>query len=160
TTGTVSVVDLTAGETVKTIEVGLHPTAMLLRGHLLFVANTNSDTVSVIDTRKDKVVSTIAITPFARAPYGSAPTGLALLPGHRLAVTLGRSNAVAFFHWQGRNTPTAFEGLVPTGWYPSDIKLDAGNGQLLVVNSKGVGSLGYALAGTPVADQVPKQVQT
>lgn len=67
-TGTVSVVDLKNRQTVKHIKVDLHPTAMLLQGQHLFVANTNSDTVSVIDTQshKHKVVKTIHVKPVRR----------------------------------------------------------------------------------------------
>ena len=51
TTGAVSVIDTTnPSAAVRSIPVGLHPTAMYQSGNALFVANTNSDTVSVIDT--------------------------------------------------------------------------------------------------------------
>jgi len=46
-TGTVSVVDLVNQKEVQEIAVGLEPTAMVLRDSYLFVANTNSDTISV-----------------------------------------------------------------------------------------------------------------
>jgi YVTN family beta-propeller protein len=46
-TGTVSVVDLPSRQAINTIEVGLHPSAMLLDGERLFVANTKSDSVSI-----------------------------------------------------------------------------------------------------------------
>src|SRR3954453_13838939 len=69
TTGTVSVIDTTqVSPAVGTIPVGLHPTAMYFQPNAqpagkkagaLFVANTNDDTISVIDTKKDKVVQTI-----------------------------------------------------------------------------------------------------
>ncbi|MDT5171809.1 MAG: hypothetical protein QOD02_5167 [Mycobacterium sp.] len=65
-TGTVSVVDTAnPSAAVGSIPVGLHPTAMYQRGHALFVANTNSDTVSVIDTTKDQVVQTIDTQPWS-----------------------------------------------------------------------------------------------
>ncbi len=51
TTGTVSVINTAdPSAAVGSIAVGLHPTAMYQSGRALFVANTNSDTVSVIDT--------------------------------------------------------------------------------------------------------------
>ncbi|MGH3291219.1 MAG: hypothetical protein ACRDP7_05395, partial [Trebonia sp.] len=60
TTGEVSVIN-TADQSapVGSITVGLHPTAMYVKGNALFVANTNSDTLSVIDTRLNQVVQTI-----------------------------------------------------------------------------------------------------
>ena len=50
-TGTVSVVDLPTMRVIDTIEdgIGLHPTGMALFGEALLVANTYSDTISVID---------------------------------------------------------------------------------------------------------------
>ena len=46
------------------------------RNGALFVANTTSDTVSVIDTRKDAVVQTIATQPWPKAKVGYEPTGI------------------------------------------------------------------------------------
>ena len=50
-TGTVSVVDLSAGKEVKTVKVGLHPAGMTISGSDLYVANAYSDSLSVIDLR-------------------------------------------------------------------------------------------------------------
>jgi YVTN family beta-propeller protein len=60
TTGTVSVVDLKSGQQTGTIDVGLHPTALALRGKRLYVANTNSDTVSIVNTATNTVVGTFS----------------------------------------------------------------------------------------------------
>ena len=142
TTGVVSVVDLTAAKEVAQVSVGLHPTAMTLSGPTLYVANTNSDTVSVIDTTTRAVRSTIAVQPYAKAPYGSHVNGLATLADGRLAVTLGRSNAVALFVPPAVGKPARYLGLLPTGWYPSAVVEDKARQQLIVVNGKGVGNLG------------------
>lgn len=158
-TGTVSVVDLTSGQTVQSIAVGLHPTAMTLDGPYLFVANTNSDSVSVIDTRTNWVVQTLPVRPFDGATFGSSPNGLVMTPQKRLYVTLGSNNAIAVYNWQaakghdyGDHGEHAFgngdrgefglEGLIPTGWFPGSIAYNAATNQLLVGNVKGTGSLG------------------
>ncbi len=141
-TGRVSVVDLKARREVAQVTVGLHPTALALRGSTLYVANTNSDSVSLIDTRTRRVTGTIAITPFPGAPYGSHPNGLAPLADGRLAVALGRDNALAVYEPPARGRATTFLGLLPTGWYPSAVvQTKAG---LVVVNGKGVGNVGPA----------------
>ena len=71
TTGTVSVIDpANPSATVGSIAVGLHPTAMHADGNALFVANTNSDTVSVIDTTTDQVVQTIETKPWPSSSGG------------------------------------------------------------------------------------------
>ena len=139
-TGRVSVVDLSAGREIAQVKVGLHPTSMTLHGTSLYVANTNSDTVSVIDTRTRKPAGEIAVTPFPGAPYGSHPNGLAVLKDGRLAVTLGRDNAVALYEPPARGRAATYLGLLPTGWYPSAVVEAKGN--LVVVNGKGVGNVG------------------
>ena len=78
--GTVSVIDLKSRKVISNIEVGLQPTAMVLYRGNLFVCNTNSDTVSVIDTASRSVVKTISMQPFAKAPFGSSPNAIVMLP--------------------------------------------------------------------------------
>ena len=78
TTGTVSVIDTTnPAAAVGSIAVGLHPTAMYVKASALFVANTNDDTVSVIDTKKDQVVQTIETKPWPSSDVGYEPTSIA-----------------------------------------------------------------------------------
>ncbi len=150
-TGTVSVVDLTAGTEVATIPVGLHPTALTLDpldGTTLFVANSNSDTISVIDTALDTVIKTIPVQVFPGAPFGSSPNAIARV-GDRLVVSLGRNNALAIFEWEGPAEVVSFQGLIPTGWYPADLAVDTTGARLLVAHAKGVGSLGPETEGGP-----------
>ena len=141
-TGTVSLVDLTTKRVVTNVRVGLHPTALTLSDSTLYVANTNSDTVSLIDTVSRKVRSRIGITPYPGAPYGSHPNGLAVLANGQLAVSLGRDNAIAFYEPPARGRAATYLGLMPTAWYPSAVA-QAG-GTVVVVNGKGVGNLGPA----------------
>lgn len=146
-TGTVNVVDLTAGKEVATVAVGLHPTALALSGSALYVANTNSDTISLVDMSTRRVQSTISVTPFPGAPYGAQPTGIVPLADGRLAVTLGRSNALALVGPATAAGPAALLGLIPTGAYPSAVVQDVARNQLIVTNDKGVGNLGPTAAG-------------
>lgn len=142
-TGTVSVVNLAAGAVVKSIEVGLHPSALLHVGAHLFVANTNSDTVSIIDIESDQEVKTIATAPFPGAPFGSSPNALAMLEEGQLAVSLGRNNAIALYRLGGQiYDAIRFEGLIPTGWYPTGVAADKVTRRFIAANGKGVGSLG------------------
>lgn len=140
-TGTVSVIDLAGGNTIGEIEVGLHPTAMAVQDDRLFVANSNSDSISVIDTAANKLIRTLRIRPFAHAPFGSSPNGI-VVSGEHLFVTLGTNNAVAVLRWTGSSPEAEVEGLIPTGSFPGSIALDSARGQLVVGNVKGVGSLG------------------
>ena len=137
-TGTVSRVDLATMQVTHTIRTGLHPTALAWdepRARL-YVANSNSDTVTVIDTQTNRVAHTFAIHPFQKNAEGVAPNALAVsADGKTLYVACGGINAVAVIGARdGR-----IEGLIPTAWYPNDLRLGAGGQYLLVANLMGVG---------------------
>ena len=63
--GAVSIVDLTQNLEVAEIPTGLHPNAQALSadGSTLYVANANSDTVTVINTQARAVQETILMRP-------------------------------------------------------------------------------------------------
>src|ERR1700716_3590427 len=69
-TGTMSVVNLTSGTQTTTIDVGLQPTALYLKGSPLFVANSNDDSLSVIDTSSSTVAQTVRTNPGPRVRVG------------------------------------------------------------------------------------------
>ncbi|HYT62506.1 MAG TPA: bifunctional YncE family protein/alkaline phosphatase family protein [Gemmatimonadales bacterium] len=138
--GSVTRVDLVAGKVSKVIPVGLHPTGLAWdeKGGRLYVANGNSDNVSVIDTRRDAVISTITVAPFRERKIGFAPTAVALSPdGATLFVTLGGVNAVAMYTVSG---PPRLRGLIPTGWYPTTIDVSPDGSTIGVGTLFGVGS--------------------
>jgi len=153
TTGTVSVIDPTS-TTVGSIAVGLHPTSLYADGKTLFVANTNSDTVSVIDTTSNKVVQTINTQPWSGSKVGYTPTGMTVTDG-RLLVTLARANAVAVYKLDSDpKSPASYVGLIPTDYYPSAIA--SAGGKLIVTNRRGIDARGGDLSfnkgtGTTVA---------
>ncbi len=140
TTGTVSVIDLAnSTAAVKSIDVGLHPTTVYAKNGALFVANTGSDTVSVINTSKDVVVQTIATQPWPEARVGYEPDGVALTDDGHLLVTLGRANAVAVYRYTRAQEPVRYIGLLPTDYFPASVNL-VGN-QVVVGNTRGIDAL-------------------
>jgi YVTN family beta-propeller protein len=145
TTGEVSVIDTSnPSAAVGQIAVGLHPTAMYASGRALFVANTNSDTVSVIDTTMDKVVQTIETKPWPESSVGYQPDGIALTSDGHLLVTLGRANAVAVYQYDGTpEDPVSYIGLLPTDYYPANVATVGG--QIVVTNTRGIDARGPAL---------------
>ena len=141
--GTVVRVDLVSGRVVAAVTVGLHPTGLAWdEAHdRLFVANGNSDDVSVVDTRSNSVVATITADPFRERRIGVAPTALAIADnGRRLYVTLGGASAVAVYEASGSGIPSRFRGLIPTGWYPSSIDVSADGRTIAVGTLFGQGS--------------------
>ncbi|MFE7413918.1 alkaline phosphatase family protein [Streptomyces laurentii] len=137
TTGTVSVIDLAKPDAaVGTIHVGLHPTALYARKGALFVTNTATNDVSVIDTRKNKVVQTIATQPWPEASVGYEPNAVTLTDDGRLLVTLGRANAVAVYRYTSPQEPVGYVGLLPTDYFPAEIA--ASGKQIVVSHTRGV----------------------
>ncbi|MET8909047.1 bifunctional YncE family protein/alkaline phosphatase family protein [Micromonospora sp. NPDC004551] len=122
TTGTVSVIDLAnPAAAVASIDVGLHPTALYAKNGALFVTNTNSDDVSIIDTARDRVVQTIATQPWPEATVGYQPNAVTLTDDGHLLVTLGRANAVAVYRYTTPLEPVSYVGLLPTDYFPAEI---------------------------------------
>jgi YVTN family beta-propeller protein len=140
TTGTVSEVDPLSGRQLRTFTVGTEPTALLVVGKTVVAANTGSDSVSSIDTVKQQVVRTFQANPAPGAPYGAQPNGLAMLDPTHLAISLGRDNAVAVYGYQDAYSQPTFEGLLPTGSFPSGVAWDDQLKKLVVASEQGIGS--------------------
>ncbi len=111
------------------IPVGVNPTNLTQDGTTLYVVNTSSDELSVIDTQQDKVVSTIDLKQ-AGFKYGAAPTGLTV-DGDKLYVSLAGWNAAAVLDKTGK-----ILGLIPTGWYPTRVYSDKTG--LYILSAKGI----------------------
>jgi YVTN family beta-propeller protein len=146
--GTVSVLDLKQHASIAELEVGLHPTGMALAAdaQLLFVANANSDTVSVFDTNRLRQIETIPVSPDPRMPFGSEPNALAVdRAAKALYIANGGDNAIAIFDVANKR----MRGYVPTAWYPGSVALDTGRNRLYVANVKGIGNFGIERGYSP-----------
>src|SRR5207237_3443848 len=134
----------------KYIEVDRHPTAMLVNaeGTRLFVANSNADSVSVIDTGADQEIERIDVRLAENALVGASPEGIVLSEDEKnLYVANAHSNAVAVVSLSekshgvkssSKNEQTAKSkilGFIPTGQYPSDVAV--ADGKPVIVNDKG-----------------------
>jgi len=144
TTGTVSIVDLATGTQTGTVAVGLQPTALYLHGNALFVANSNDDSVSIIDTSKQQVTQTFNVNPVPGAKVGSYPNAITMPDAHHVLVSIGRDNALAQYRYDEPKSPVRFQGLIPTDWYPVNVTMDQALGKLVVTNDKGIGARGPA----------------
>jgi len=159
--GTVSVMDLQSGRTLSEIEVGLHPNAIIASadGGFVYVANGNSDDVSVISTGSDKVVETLPVRlRGAENGYiGDSPNALALdKSGTKLYVSCGMDNAVAVIalgemaSTQGKGL-SAIDGFIPTEAYPAGLVLT--DNMLIVANLEGEGARVNSKKGFTVHEQ-------
>ena len=146
TTGTVSVVDLSTQTVTATISTDLQPTGMALWGSYLLVANTYSDTISVIDTHVNKVVRTIDVglpiaVPNQYMPaYGASPVSIAVDPDKNIAyVALYNANAIGVVDLSVKTTKPVI-GMIPVAFAPASVVLDSAHDQLVVANDKGIGT--------------------
>ena len=143
--GSVSVIDVAQGRADTELRVGLHPNAVLSSpdGRVLYVANGNSDYVSVIDTRTRQVTDSISVGLFGRDnPYiGSTPNALALDPaGTTLYVANGLDNALAVVSLRSDSTATSQPAGVVRG-----------------TSVRGTSVRGTSVRGTSVLGYIPTQ---
>jgi YVTN family beta-propeller protein len=142
--GSVSVINPSIGTILKEIIVGLHPNEIISdrQGSFVYVTNSNSDNVSVINTQTDVIDETISVRlqPQINPFFGDSPNGLCLSPDEKtLFVANGMDNAIAVIRLRNRNNPLSASnrstvlGFLPTGAYPSSVTMSS-DGKLYVSN--------------------------
>lgn len=146
--GTVQIFDPAYGHLVKEITVGLHPNVIIPSkdGNFLYVANANSDMVSVISSKTLSVTESIPVRLVAGKDgfIGDSPNALAINDkGTKLYVANGLDNAVAVVRLghlaaSGGKGNSAIEGFIPTEAYPGGLLLNGNT--LFVTNLEGEGS--------------------
>jgi YVTN family beta-propeller protein len=139
--GTVSRIDLLTGKLIASIEVGLHPSGLAWdeKRQLLYVADSNSDSVSVVDTAANRSLETIKLQPFVKKVAGISPESVALSPDQKtLYVACAGINAVGVLDVAGRHPRVA--GFIPTGWYPDDVAASPDGKFIAVSTLLGVGA--------------------
>lgn len=137
----VAVFDIQKGIITSKIKTESHPNELCLnkKGSILFVANANDNSVSVIDTKSKKVLENISASLFPNHLTGSTTNGLALSDDEKtLFIANADNNCLAIFDV---STPgrSVSKGFIPTGWYPTNVK-SFGN-KIFVANGKGFSSL-------------------
>jgi YVTN family beta-propeller protein len=147
--GSVTVIDPATGKIIKELIVGLHPNEIISdnAGKFVYVTNSNSDNVTVINTAADTVSETIStrLQPAINSFFGDSPDGLCLSPDEKyLYVANGMDNALAVIKL-GTNaaiktseSKSAIKGFIPTGAYPSAICASK-TGYLYVCNLEAAG---------------------
>ena len=148
--GSVGVFDSKTGKLIKEILVGLHPNDIITGNNkkFVYVANANSDRVSVINTQTDVVTEQISVrlTPDKNNYFGDSPNGLSIdAAGKTLYVANGMDNALAvvrlgkFSSTASSENKSEVEGFIPTGAYPGGIAIYR-DSLLFVANIEAEGS--------------------
>lgn len=118
---------------------GSSPNSIVATDKFVFVSNGTNDNISMISLKKDTVVNNIYLKPDQRIRQlrGVIPFGLALSPDQkRLYVAESGINAVAVIDVKDQKVL----GHIPTGWFPSKIKVSKDGKKLIIANAKGYGS--------------------
>jgi DNA-binding beta-propeller fold protein YncE len=153
----VAEIDLTSGQVVRwgkatgesPTDPSRHPTAMLLTHDekRLFVANSNDDTIDVVDTPSGltpNFPSSLTTSVREQKWGGAEPVALALSStGQYLFVALASLDAVAVFDVAKGVGPGVGEmqraiGFIPTDWYPTALAVHGDD--LLIATAKGEGT--------------------
>ncbi|MGN6530787.1 MAG: bifunctional YncE family protein/alkaline phosphatase family protein [Ginsengibacter sp.] len=137
----VMIYDIKKGIITDSVATESHPNDMVItkKGNSLFVANANSNSVSVIDTKKQKVIETLSASLFPNSLTGSTTNSVALSADNKtLYIANADNNCLAVFNVSKPGSSRSL-GFIPTGWYPTCVRV-AGN-SLLVSNGKGFESL-------------------
>jgi len=149
----VAVLDTQSLQIVATVPTQEHPNELLLArgGKILYVANANRNSVSVIDTVAGKAVETIGTAIDPSAPAGCTPSALALSADESiLLVANANTNNLAVVNVKepGASTPL---GFIPTGWYPTSVRVSRDGKTIYVANGKGQSSRANRDGPNPVA---------
>jgi len=148
--GSVAIIDMATGKIIKELVVGLHPNEIISdkSGKFVYVTNSNSDNVTVINTSNDNISETISVRlqPEINPFFGDSPNGLCLSPdGKILYVANGMDNALAVIKLGKNATLKAslsnsfVTGFIPTGAYPSAVCV-LESGYLYVCNLEAAGA--------------------
>ena len=140
--GSVTIVNLAGGKVKMELLVELRPGALAVSPdqRYVVVANSGSDTLSVIETKTDTVIEKI----WTRQPsdlFSGTPNALAFdKSGKRLYVCNATQNVVGVILFDAADKESTLLGLIPVGWFPGAVVLDAARNQVCVANIKGLGS--------------------
>ncbi|HKG68411.1 MAG TPA: bifunctional YncE family protein/alkaline phosphatase family protein, partial [Segetibacter sp.] len=149
----VLVFDTKQRKLVDEIPVGDNPNELLLNksGNILYVANANDNSVSVINIKKRKVLEVLNAALYAKAPEGSSSNGLALSTNEKsLYVANANNNCLAVFDVSIHGSSKS-KGFIPVGWYPTNIKVIGK--KIFVSNGKGFSSFANPKGPNPVKEE-------
>lgn len=139
--GTVTIVDRKTLQAYS-VETGLHPTALAVKGDFVFVANAMSDTVSEISLKSKSVTRSFELKYKGQRLLGGMPNALAVGTDN-LYVADGGDNAIAEIELKSGK----LNGFRPAGYFPVSLGLSGDGKTVFVLNSKGNGSVARTTLG-------------
>lgn len=143
----------------KKIAVGSNPNDMVVtpNGKQLYVANSNDNSVSVIDLQKYAVEEILNTALYPNAPSGSTTNSVSLSRDAKtLYIANADNNCLSVFDVAEKGNSKS-KGFIPTGWYPTCVRV-IGN-TIFVANGKGFTSLANPYGPNPVSKKIQLQFQ-
>src|SRR3569833_1640745 len=109
------------------------------RGTLLYVANANDNSVSVISIKANNIIETKSASLYPTKLTGSTTNGLALSADEKsLYIANADNNCLAVFDVSMPGNSKS-RGFIPVGWYPTNVKVLGS--KIIVSNGKGFTSM-------------------
>ncbi len=128
----------------RIIPVGKAPEEIaFLDARWAVVANSLSDTLSIVDRPASNVAAEVPVAMDPAVPHGAGPSALAWdAPRKRLYVTLADVNGVAAYDVDltGASPTLTPAGIFATAWWPTGVAVDPADGAVFVTNGKGHGT--------------------
>lgn len=129
------------GERIEGLEIvgGSSPNSIAAGRNRVFVSNATNDNISVMDPVTGKVISNVKlnIDPRIDSFRGMIPFGIELSNDEsRLYVALSGLNAICVVDAVSLNV----FGYIPTGWFPTKLRISPDDRTLYVVTARGLGS--------------------
>jgi YVTN family beta-propeller protein len=140
---------------IDSVGVGDNPNDICLtaKGTLLYVANANDNSVSVIDIKKRKVVETLNAALYTTKLSGSTTNSVSLGSDEKtLYIANADNNCLAVFDVSTPGKSTS-KGFIPTGWYPTCVRVTGK--KLFVTNGKGLAPFANPDGPNPMAKKQP-----
>jgi YVTN family beta-propeller protein len=155
----VLIYDIATEKIIHQIEVGSNPNDLCItkNGLYLFVANSNDNSVSIINTKTKLVIETLNTALYPNAPSGSTTNGLALSSDEKtLYIANADNNCLAVFDVSEIGDSKS-KGFIPVGWYPTSVKTIGQ--KIYVTNGKGFTSFANPLGPDPYKKNAQLSVQ-
>src|SRR5262245_29873392 len=122
---------------------GSHPNAVAVGPDGIYVSNGNNDSISILDSDSYQEVRRVSLSVLNGVDQrikGVQPVSVALSPdANYLYVAEAVINAIAVIRLMGHGSAKVL-GHIPTGWWPSTVRVSADGNTLYVANAKGRGA--------------------
>lgn len=152
--GKLLVYDIKQNKLTDEIIVGSNPNDFCLskNGQFVYVANSNDNSVSVIDIKKRKVLETLNAALYPDAPNGSTTNGVALSTDEKMLYIANADNNCLSVFDVSKPGSSLSKGFIPAGWYPTCVKVIGK--KIFVANGKGFTSMANPKGPNPMDKKI------